>query len=171
MAAAACRTVDLPSAAPDGTVPTAPADHDRPLPRQPCLLVARIVVRERLPFSAAGFGNAYMVATSTEAAVTWNDVSVNENMHAATAFRFMQQEGHGFLGHLAREEWRFLRRTMIAVVLATDMASHSEVVADFSGASRPAALLSLLSPLPRFLRLHQDAPATASEPGPPLPSP
>ncbi len=110
-----------------------------------------------------------MVATSTEAAVTWNDVSVNENMHAATAFRFMQREGHGFLSHLAREEWRFLRRTMIAVVLATDMASHSEVVADFSGAPRPAALL-LWPPSPLLApstRCSRDCP----EPGPPIPSP
>ncbi len=39
----------------------------------------------------AGFGNAYMVNTKTEAAITWNDISVNENMHAATAFRLLLQ--------------------------------------------------------------------------------
>ncbi len=87
-----------------------------------------------------------MVNTLTEAATTWNDVSVNENMHAATAFRLMQRDGHGFLGHLAREEWRFLRRTMIGIVLATDMASHSDVVADFSG-WWPPPLSALAAPL------------------------
>lgn len=32
-----------------------------------------------------------MVNTKTEAAITWNDISVNENMHAATAFRLLLQ--------------------------------------------------------------------------------
>lgn len=51
----------------------------------------------------------------------------------STAFRLMQRDGHGFLSHLVREEWRFLRRTMIGIVLATDMASHTDVVTEFSG--------------------------------------
>ena len=32
-----------------------------------------------------------MVNTSTDAAITWNDISVNENMHAAMAFRLLSQ--------------------------------------------------------------------------------
>jgi 3'5'-cyclic nucleotide phosphodiesterase len=74
-----------------------------------------------------------MVNTSTEAATTWNDISVNENMHAATAFRLLRQPANSFLAGLDADDYRFVRRTVIGIVLATDMASHAELVADFSG--------------------------------------
>lgn len=80
-----------------------------------------------------GYGNAYMVNTATKAAITYNDNSVNENMHAAEAFRLLRKDDHDFLSHLPPDEWRFLRRTIIAIILATDMASHADVVSDFSG--------------------------------------
>lgn len=79
-----------------------------------------------------GFGNAYMVNTSTEAAITWNDISVNENMHAAVAFRLLGQPPNNFLAGLEPDDYRFVRRTVIGIVLATDMASHADLVTDFS---------------------------------------
>lgn len=79
-----------------------------------------------------GFGNAYMVNTATDASVTYNDNSVNENMHAAEAFRLMRREGHDFLAHLPPDQWRFVRHTMVAIILATDMAVHADLVAEFT---------------------------------------
>ena len=84
--------------------------------------------------SCTGFANGYMVNTSTEAAITWNDISVNENMHAATAFQLLRQPAHNFLAGLDADDYRFVRRTVIGIVLATDMASHAELLDDFSGA-------------------------------------
>lgn len=81
----------------------------------------------------AGFANGYMVTTSTEAALTWNDISVNENMHAATAFQLLRRPACNFLAGLDADDYRFVRRTVIGIVLATDMASHAELLADFSG--------------------------------------
>jgi 3'5'-cyclic nucleotide phosphodiesterase len=80
-----------------------------------------------------GFANGYMVNTSTEAAITWNDISVNENMHAATAFQLLRRPACDFLAGLDADDYRFVRRTVIGIVLATDMASHAELLADFSG--------------------------------------
>ena len=83
-----------------------------------------------------GFANGYMVNTSTEAAITWNDISVNENMHAATAFQLLRRPACNFLAGLDADDYRFVRHTVISIVLATDMASHAELLADFSGEGR-----------------------------------
>lgn len=84
-----------------------------------------------MTIAAAGKGNAWLVNTSTEAAVMWNDISVNENMHAATAFRLLGLPAHNFLAGLEADDYRFVRRTVISIILATDMASHADLVVDF----------------------------------------
>ena len=58
----------------------------------------------------------------------YNDVSVNENMHLATAFKILRRPGNDLVEHLSPEQYRFFRRTVIQIVLATDMAGHSELL-------------------------------------------
>lgn len=97
------------------------------------LLRADCAFTNTIMHCCAGFANGYMVNTSTEAAITWNDISVNENMHAATAFQLLRRPACNFLAGLDADDYRFVRRTVIGIVLATDMASHAELLADFSG--------------------------------------
>ncbi len=53
----------------------------------------------------------------------------------------MLQPANNFLEGLEADEFRFLRRTVIGIVLATDMASHADLLSDFTG-------VSVLPPLP-----------------------
>ena len=41
--------------------------------------------------------NEFLVTTHADAALTYNDASVNENMHAALAFRLLRKPGNNFL--------------------------------------------------------------------------
>ena len=60
--------------------------------------------------------------------MVYNDVSVNENMHLATAFKILRRPGNDLWEHLTSDQYRFLRRTVIQIVLATDMAGHSDLL-------------------------------------------
>lgn len=76
----------------------------------------------------AGVTNEYLINVSADHALTYNDNSVNENWHVASAFRILRAPGNNFLEHLPEEEYRFVRRMIILIVLGTDMASHKELL-------------------------------------------
>jgi len=71
-----------------------------------------------------GVTNQFRIVGRDEAALTYNDQSVNENMHCAIAYRTLARPGCNFLRSLDRESEATVRRIMIAMVLATDMARH-----------------------------------------------
>ncbi|KAK9834015.1 hypothetical protein WJX81_002981 [Elliptochloris bilobata] len=83
-----------------------------------------------------GVSNEFLVLTHAEAALTYNDSSVNENMHASLAFRLLRKPANSFLEVLPDNDYRFVRRTMISLVLGTDMALHSEIIKDFAASAR-----------------------------------
>ena len=76
----------------------------------------------------AGVSNDFLINTRNETALVYNDVSVNENMHLATAFKILRRPGNDLWEHLSPDQYRFFRRTVIQIVLATDMAGHSELL-------------------------------------------
>jgi GAF domain-containing protein len=89
-----------------------------------------------------GFNNSFEVATDSELAILYNDQSVLENHHCATAFRILLQRKRGgssgdgdanswVLQHLERWERRELRRLMVKAIISTDMAGHFELLARF----------------------------------------
>lgn len=81
-----------------------------------------------IAFGRAGVSNDFLINTRNETALIYNDVSVNENMHLATAFKILRRPGNDLMEHLTPEQYRFFRRTVIQIVLATDMAGHSELL-------------------------------------------
>jgi hypothetical protein len=71
------------------------------------------------------------VRTRSQQALVYNDNSPNENMHVARAFEILARPGHNFLEPLSPDQYCVVRRLVIEIVLATDMAGHSSVLANF----------------------------------------
>ena len=76
-----------------------------------------------------GLTNDFMVAHKDALAIQYNDVSVLENYHVAEGFRIISQPENNVLANLGPEEFRSIRRIMIACVLGTDMSKHRKNVA------------------------------------------
>jgi hypothetical protein len=60
------------------------------------------------------------VNTSSQLALRYNDASVLEHHHAATAFALM--DSTKLLANMDREEYRALRKLIVGAILATDSA-------------------------------------------------
>ncbi|KAI8464814.1 MAG: 3'5'-cyclic nucleotide phosphodiesterase [Monoraphidium minutum] len=92
-----------------------------------------VLQRDPLVHLAAllGVSNDFLVATSDELALTYNDVSPQENMHASAALKLLLQERYDFLAAVPPAASRRLRRLLIKAVLATDMKQHFSLMAAF----------------------------------------
>ena len=62
--------------------------------------------------------------TQNELAITYNDVSILEHHHVATAFRLLHSEGCDWTSALNEEQYRDFRESVITMVLGTDMKVH-----------------------------------------------
>ena len=71
-----------------------------------------------------GRNNKFLVDSSHELALMYNDESVLENHHLAVAFKLLLQTECNFLENLETAQMKALRRMMIDMVLATDMSKH-----------------------------------------------
>jgi len=76
-----------------------------------------------------GVNNAFLINTSHELALRYNDASVLENHHAATAFQIMHATG--LVASLPKPQYKEMRRIMVAGILATDMSFHFALTEEF----------------------------------------
>lgn len=83
-----------------------------------------------------GVNNDFLIRTQSEAAVAYNDQSINENMHAAAGFKLLAKKENNFLSRLPGEDFRAVRRLVIRIILSTDMARHHDSVEDFTASLR-----------------------------------
>lgn len=77
-----------------------------------------------------GLTNQYLINTSSELALMYNDESVLENHHLAVAFKFLQNPDCDIFVNLNRKQRQTLRKMVIDMVLATDMSKHMSLLAD-----------------------------------------
>lgn len=90
-----------------------------------CIFVAAAIHDVAHP----GVSNDFLVKTRDALAIRYNDISVLENYHAATAFGMMQDLGTDLLDHtLPGPAASSLRRRVVDMVLATDMSHHKETL-------------------------------------------
>jgi calcium/calmodulin-dependent 3',5'-cyclic nucleotide phosphodiesterase len=79
-----------------------------------------------------GRNNAFHVSTQDNLALTYNDRSVLENFHVSECFKLLAQEPDAnFLSDFDKTQLPTIRRELIDVVLATDMAQHFARVGNF----------------------------------------
>jgi len=80
-----------------------------------------------------GVNNNFLVATRDRLALRYNDRSVLENFHAASAFELMHEQDVDLLEHRQPvPPVAALRMRVINMVLATDMDRHREVMSDLA---------------------------------------
>jgi CheY-like chemotaxis protein len=78
-----------------------------------------------------GFNNVFQVNAQTELAVYYNDISVLESHHASMTFRVLRNPDCNIFENLTEDQHKEVRRSMISLVLATDMSNHFEYVSKF----------------------------------------
>ncbi|GMH36345.1 hypothetical protein BSKO_04213 [Bryopsis sp. KO-2023] len=93
-----------------------------------CLLLASAVH----DVEHQGVNNDFMITTRSPLAITYNDRSVNENHHASTAFRIMENENFNVFDGFTKANVDRARRLIIDMVLSTDMALHFELMKRFN---------------------------------------
>lgn len=71
-----------------------------------------------------GLNNMYQVNAVTPLAVRYNDLSVLENYHAAIAVEMLQKPQFNIFPKFELNKKKAIRKTMISLILATDMSTH-----------------------------------------------
>lgn len=74
--------------------------------------------------------NQYLINSSSELALMYNDESVLEAHSLAVAFKVLQDPDCDIFVNLSKKQRQTLRRMTIDMVLATDMSKHMSLLAD-----------------------------------------
>ncbi|XP_065174012.1 3',5'-cyclic-AMP phosphodiesterase isoform X7 [Atheta coriaria] len=77
-----------------------------------------------------GLTNQFLINSSSELALMYNDESVLENHHLAVAFKLLSNEGCDIFANLSKKQRQTLRKMVIDMVLSTDMSKHMSLLAD-----------------------------------------
>ena len=77
-----------------------------------------------------GLTNQYLINSSSELALMYNDESVLENHHLAVAFKLLQNQDCNVLFNFNKKQRQTLRKMIIDMVLSTDMSKHMSLLAN-----------------------------------------
>ena len=78
-----------------------------------------------------GKTNRFLVLNRDDIAMAYNDISVLEMMHASIIFNICKDSDSNLLLNLDRQKWMIARKCIIDMILATDMAKHFDMMAQF----------------------------------------
>nr|XP_045002077.1 cGMP-inhibited 3',5'-cyclic phosphodiesterase B [Jaculus jaculus] len=96
-------------------------------------LMALYVAAAMHDYDHPGRTNAFLVATNAPQAVLYNDRSVLENHHAASAWNlYLSRPDYNFLLNLDHVEFKRFRFLVIEAILATDLKKHFDFLAEFN---------------------------------------
>ncbi|XP_070284362.1 cGMP-inhibited 3',5'-cyclic phosphodiesterase 3B isoform X3 [Myotis yumanensis] len=96
-------------------------------------LMALYVAAAMHDYDHPGRTNAFLVATNAPQAVLYNDRSVLENHHAASAWSlYLSSPEYNFLLNLDHVEFKRFRFLVIEAILATDLKKHFDFLAEFN---------------------------------------
>eukprot|EP00943_MAST-04B_sp_MAST-4B-sp1_P002234 g2234.t1 len=77
-----------------------------------------------------GVNNAFLINTNDDMALQYNDQHVLEMYHVAEAFRILRRPGSDMLSSLNKNQYASMRKFMVEIILATDLADHFPTVSD-----------------------------------------
>lgn len=86
--------------------------------------VAAITAAACHDFDHDGFNNAYHVNFMTDRALRYHDKGVQENWHASESMKLLLKAENNFTEAFSSDEKKVLRKRMVGMILATDMADH-----------------------------------------------
>eukprot|EP00811_Abedinium_folium_P033030 NODE_6023_length_1712_cov_4.540694.p1 GENE.NODE_6023_length_1712_cov_4.540694~~NODE_6023_length_1712_cov_4.540694.p1 ORF type:complete len:425 (-),score=149.55 NODE_6023_length_1712_cov_4.540694:437-1549(-) len=75
-----------------------------------------------------GLNNAFLVDTSHELALVYNDLSPLEHMHCAKLFEIMGMLGCGICASLSKSQYQEIRTVCVEAILHTDNANHFAMI-------------------------------------------
>jgi cAMP-specific phosphodiesterase 4/high affinity cAMP-specific and IBMX-insensitive 3',5'-cyclic phosphodiesterase 8 len=79
-----------------------------------------------------GCTNKFLVDVASPTAIVYNDLSPQENMHSASAFKVLLDDRHNFMvGGFDMQESRTFRNQVMSMVLHTDMQQHFPLITRF----------------------------------------
>lgn len=107
--------------------------HTTPHPQNvftPLEILAAIFAAAIHDVDHPGLTNQYLINSSSELALMYNDESVLENHHLAVAFKLLQNDDCDIFVNLGKKPRQTLRKMVIDMVLATDMSKHMSLLAD-----------------------------------------
>jgi hypothetical protein len=76
-----------------------------------------------------GYNNDYQIKMSTDLSITYNDKSILENFHISLTFKILKKDNCNIFNFLSKNEYSYVRKRMIELVLSTDMSFHSRIIA------------------------------------------
>eukprot|EP00033_Pygsuia_biforma_P003497 GCRY01003827.1.p1 GENE.GCRY01003827.1~~GCRY01003827.1.p1 ORF type:complete len:955 (+),score=294.12 GCRY01003827.1:254-3118(+) len=79
-----------------------------------------------------GTNNAFQIQSQSELAIRYNDQTILENHHVSSAFDLLRKPDYNFLENFDKEDYVYLRSSVIEMVLATDMARHFDQLSAFT---------------------------------------
>ncbi|KAL4228897.1 High affinity cAMP-specific and IBMX-insensitive 3' [Mactra antiquata] len=78
-----------------------------------------------------GYNNTYQINARTELAIRYNDISPLENHHCAVAFQILSNPETNIFSNVDKDTFKRVRAGITQLILATDMARHSEIIDSF----------------------------------------
>ena len=83
-------------------------------------------------FEHFGFNNDFLIQTSHEWAVNYNDQSVCENHHVSAAYELLKDKKKNIFENTKKGEYQAMRKRIVSAVLETDMTKHFKELPWFS---------------------------------------
>ena len=97
----------------------------------PIELVAAYIAAAVHDMDHPSVNNSFLVNTQAKLAFRYNDRSVLENHHVASAFALTMQEDMDLFTHLSLDDYKRIREVIIEMVLSTDIALHFSMLNKF----------------------------------------
>jgi hypothetical protein len=94
-------------------------------------LLAMYIAASIHDFKHPGLNNNFLITTSDNLAILYNDKSVLENYHLSQSFQLLLKKEMNFVGHLSNSEWVLFREKIVEMVLATDLSQHYSILSLF----------------------------------------